>query len=1162
MKNLKFYSLSLFCIFLLSCMNTKADTKWEKKEATIMTPWSENIDPDNLFNEYPRPQMVRDNWTSLNGIWDFARRENSSIGNYNYFTNFNQKILVPFPIESALSGVMDSDYANMNKSYAYKRNFTIPAEQQGKKILLHFGAVDWHCMVFINQKKVGEHKGGFDSFSFDITAFLNPSDQQQEIVVQIYDPTKGGQPRGKQDTNPGGIWYTPSSGIWQTVWYEAVNERYINNFTVVPDVDNSAVKIKVNVADAQNASVDVIVSDNNGVVARKTIPVGIETAIPVSNPRLWSPEDPFLYDLELSLKVGNDVADHVDSYFGMRKISLEKLRGKPYMFLNDKPVFHFGTLDQGFWPDGLHTSPSYEALRWDLEKTKELGFNMVRKHIKVEPARWYYYCDSIGLMVWQDMPTPVENSDRLLGNANWIKENFYRESANVVNNLINYPSIVVWVPYNEGWGQFDANNNSEHTRKGVELIRNMDTSRLINQSSGWTNFELGDIIDKHSYTTPSLYENPFNHRANVCGETGGYSLVIDGHIWSHNSSIYNTLKSSDELIEKLEELNEIAFDLTAEGFAGLVYTQITDVEEENNGFFTYDRKVAKLDAAKSARFRAGIEKLKTKAQYIRYIIPTALQSEDNIWKYASGGLGYSAGTGWNTNNNFNDETWSEGAAGFGANNPPNTKIRTTWDNRTIYLRKKIVLPADLSEEEKANLKLAVYHDENFELYINGVLAASATGYSTNYKLFDINPGAKGAIRFGEENLFAIKCIQTIGGQYIDMGIAIGREIAIDEEISVPEEPRVFIEVNDAADFDAIRNDLNGFYRLTADINLSEYSNFTPIGTESNPFRGCIEGGQHTIRNLKIDRQETNYQALFGVTKGAYFNELEVEAPQVKGYGAVAPLVGKGFNTTIRRVVVTNPLVSGFACVGGIVGETGNDDASYIIDSYVVDGEITAGFSRSGGLIGQAQNTRVETSYFTGKVKAPENNGENIAGGIVGSAENSAVQFRGVASLATSVKGGASGQFSPKIFPLVEQNSIFARRDMELSANLYGATRALEDQKKNLQDLKTQSLYESMGWDFENVWKMAEDGFPVFKEKFGSSIDETFIPGRKNLKVYPWDRGLLFESLNPAWVWVYNTSGSVVAHLNTNSNETVVLPHGVYIIKSVSHEGAETMKVMN
>lgn len=1160
MKKLTSYLLSFFCISVFFVLNTHAQAEWKKKEASIMTPWSENIDPDNLFNEYPRPQMIRDNWTNLNGIWDFAKKSSPNIGSYNDFPNFNSKILVPFPIESALSGIMDTDYDNKNKSYAYRREFTVPQTEKGKRILLHFGAVDWQSVVFINGSKVGEHKGGFDSFSFDITNYLKPLNEPQELVVQIYDPTKGGQPRGKQDTHPGGIWYTPSSGIWQTVWYESVNEKYIRDFSIIPDVDNKAVKIKIDVENAlANTKVDVVILDKNNEVTKTQIPIGVETAIKISNPKLWSPESPFLYDLKFVLKDGEDVVDQVSSYFGMRKITLGKLRGKPYMFLNDNPVFHYGTLDQGFWPDGLFTSPSYEALRWDLEKTKELGFNMVRKHIKVEPARWYYYCDSIGLMVWQDMVTPVDNSGSLLGDASWVKGNFYRESENTINMLKNYPSIVVWVPYNEGWGQFDGNNNSEHTRKGVELVRRLDKSRLINQSSGWTNFELGDIIDKHSYTTPSVYENPFNHRANVCGETGGYSLVIEGHIWSHNSSIYNTLKSSEELIEKLEELNQIAFDLTADGFAGLVYTQITDVEEENNGFFTYDRKKSKMNEAQIARFKAGIEKIKTKALKVKYVIPTALQSEQNIWKYTTGGIGYSVSSGWNSDMNFNDKSWKEGAAGFGNNNPPNSKIRTQWDNQTIYLRKKIELPNDLSTKEKSDLKLSIYYDEDFELYINGVLAASAKGYSTGYQLFDISSAAKKTLKYGKENLFAIKCIQTTGGQYIDMGLVIGREIDLEEDIIIPEKPKTFIEISNAAEFDAIRNNLSGFYKLTADIDLSGYPNFTPIGSASEPFEGCLEGGKHAIKNLEINRQG-DFQAIFASANGAYFNELEIENPKVKGNRNVASLVGKCVNTTIRRVVVTNPVINGLEKVGGIAGETENGEASYIRESYIVNGDISARTSIAGGLLGAAHNTRIEHSYFTGVVNAPGNGVDNFAGGIIGSTENPAVQLRGVVSLASSVKGGVSAQFAPKKFPLVEQTNIFARRDMNLSANLHEATRAPESQKLSLTEFKKQSLYELMGWDFENVWRMSEDGFPVFKEKFGTSVNPPLSFNIRNLNVYPYDSGLLFESLNPASVWVYNMTGMLAARLNTEREGSVRLPQGIYIVKSVSQGTIETMKV--
>jgi beta-galactosidase/beta-glucuronidase len=1160
MKNFKFYPLLLLCSFILGSFTVKAQTEWEKKQASIMTPWSENINPDDLFNEYPRPQMVRDNWVNLNGIWDFAKNNNSKIGSYSDFTNYSKKILVPFPIESALSGIMDTDYANLNKAYAYKRTFTIPATNEGKKILLHFGAVDWHCVVFVNQTKVGEHKGGYDSFTIDITNSLKPLNEEQELVAQIYDPTKGGQPRGKQDTHPGGIWYTPSSGIWQTVWYEAVNETYISNFTVVPDVDNATVKIKIDAPNASDASVDVTVLDGATEVARQTISTGIETAISIPNPKLWSPDSPFLYHLNFELKDGNQVVDNVGSYFGMRKITLGKLRGKPFTFLNDKPIFHYGTLDQGFWPDGLNTAPSYEALRWDLEKTKELGFNMVRKHIKTEPARWYFYCDSIGLMVWQDMANPIESGDRPLGDATWVKENFYRETTNIINDLRNYPSIVIWVPYNEGWGQFDG--NSEHSRKGVELIRKLDTTRLINQSSGWTNFEIGDILDKHNYTTPALYENPFNHRANVCGETGGYSLIFDDHIWSHSTNIYNTLSSSEELTTKLEELNAIGFDLTTSGFAGVVYTQITDVEEELNGFYTYDRKISKLNDAQKARFKAGIQKLQTKALYLNYIVPTAIQTDNSVWKYKTGGRGYNVASGWNSNVNYNVSTWQEGAAGFGNGNPPNSKTRTTWDTETIYLRKQITLPANLSEEDKADLKLSVYYDEDFDLYINGVLAASAKGYSTSYNLFDIYPAAKSILKYGEENLFAIRCIQTGGGQYIDLGVVIARELDLNEEVTVPQEPKTFVEISEATGLDVIRNDLSGFYRLTADIDLADYTNFTPIGTASNPFRGYLEGGQHVIKNLKINRQGNDCQALFASANGAFISELEIADANVKGSRNVGSLIGKCVNTSIQRVVVTNPQINGLDRVGGIVGETENGEASLIKDCYVVDGDINTRSSGAGGIVGMAQNTRIENSYFTGSVSAPLDDAGNSAGGILGVAENVAVQFRGVASLATGVTGGSAGQFAPTAFPLVEQTNIYTRSNMVLSANSYGANRATDTQRKYIAEFQTQALYNSMGWDFDNVWEMPENGFPVFKAQFGTSIKNVSDLKSKNLKTYSSDGKLIFESIHPASVWVYTAAGVLSARLDTQKIENITLPQGIYIVKSLSQGIVETAKVIN
>jgi hypothetical protein len=1159
MNKLKLYSI-LFGVFFICNMCPDAQAQWQKKQASIMTPWSENIDPDDVFSEYPRPQMVRDSWVNLNGVWNLAKKNSRTIGNYSDFTSFNQQILVPFPVESALSGIMDTDYDNLNKSYAYKRTFTIPASDQGKRILLHFGAVDWQCVVFVNQTNVGEHKGGYDAFTLDITGALKSFDQSQELVVQVYDPTKGGQPRGKQDTNPGGIWYTPSTGIWQTVWYEAVNVKHISNFTLVPDVDNSAVKIKIDAENADGANVEVVVLDGTTEVARQTILAGTETAIAISNPKLWSPDSPFLYNLTFALKDGNEVVDHVASYFGMRKISLGKLRGKPFMFLNDKPVFHYGTLDQGFWPDGLYSAPSYEALRWDLEKTKELGFNMVRKHIKIEPARWYYYCDSIGLMVWQDMGNPIETSGSL-GDGNWVKENYFRETTNIINCLRNYPSILVWVPYNEGWGQFDAGNNPEHTRKGVELVRQLDNTRLINQSSGWTNFELGDIIDKHSYTTPGIYENPFNHRANVCGETGGYSLVFDGHIWSHSTNIYNTLKDSEELTTRLEELNRIGFALTAEGFAGLVYTQITDVEEELNGFFTYDRKISKLNDAQKVRFKAGIEKLKTKALLMDYIMPTAMHSDANEWKYLTGGIVYTPPTGWYNKLDLDESGWQSGMAGFGAGDPPNTKIRTEWDTRRIYLRKKIKLDSDLSEEEKANLKLYIYHDEDFIVYINGVQAASDTGFSTNYQLYDISQAAKNTLKFdGEDNLFAIRCTQTSGGQYIDLGIVVSVEVDIDKE-STSSNPPVVIEINDAAGLDAIRNDLTGFYSLTANIDLSGFPNFTPIGTQENPFKGYLEGNKHVIKNMTINQQGNDCQGLFAYTYSAYISELELLEPNIKGAESVGALVGKAINTTIRRIVVTNPQINGLDRVGGIVGKIEEGNASFISECYVVEGQINARASNAGGMVGTAYNTCIENSYFTGTVIAPLGDAKNKSGGILGLTENTAVQFRGVASLATKVNGGSSAQFAPGAFLLVEQSYIYARKGMELSVNSYGANRAAPEQIKDVSEFKKQTFYESMGWDFENVWKMTENGFPVFKTQ-STAIQTPHATNTKNMKVYPSNGRLTFETLHPTSVWVYNTVGTLTARFDMQNCGSITLPQGVYIVKSVSQGIVESVKIKN
>jgi hypothetical protein len=388
------------------------------------------------------------------------------------------------------------------------------------------------------------------------------------------------------------------------------------------------------------------------------------------------------------------------------------------------------------------------------------------------------------------------------------------------------------------------------------------------------------------------------------------------------------------------------------------------------------------------------------------------------------------------------------------------------------------------------------------------------------------------------------------------------EVDIDWEPVATDLPKSVIEISDAAGLDAIRNDLTGYYRLTADIDLSGYPSFNPIGTPANPFKGHLEGNKRVITNLKINRQGNDCQGLFACTNGASISEVEILDADIKGSRSVGALVGKSVGTTIRRVVLSNPQINGLDRVGGIVGETDNGEASFIIDCYVVNGNISTRATQAGGIVGMAQNTRIENSYFTGTVTAPPDEPGNNAGGILGLTGNTAVQFRGVASLASKVNGASSAQFVPANFLLVEQSHIYARRDMELSANVYDANRAAQEQIKDLSEFKTQTLYESMGWDFKNVWEMAENGFPVFKAKFGTSIQMFHPANTKNLKVYPFNGGLTFETLHPTSVWIYTIIGILAARLDMQAYGSIALPRGVYIVKSISQGIVESVKVKN
>lgn len=585
--------------------------EWKPAKVAVMTTWGEKIDPAHVLEEYPRPQMQRNDWINLNGIWEFTRGTYGDT--YNEKRVFDKSILVPFPVESALSGVMEVDAKNDDKNYWYRRTFTVPKNYKGKELLLHLGAVDWLCEVYVNGKSVGTHEGGYDAFSFNITPYLQKT-AQQELVIKVFDSQwAGGQPHGKQSLNPNGIWYTPVTGIWQTVWLEPVAKTHLSDFLIVPDIDNEQMKITLmpNALSDDMSAVIRVLADKKEVTKMKVSSFGEELQILVKNPRLWSPESPFLYDVEIELQKDGKTVDIVKSYAGMRKIALERKDGKPCIYLNNKPLFQYGVLDQGWWPDGLYTAPSDEALEYDVKMVKEMGFNMIRKHVKVEPARWYYHCDKLGMLVWQDIPNATTNTQR----NDWVETNFVREAHNIMNCLKNTPSIITWVAFNEGWGQYDRKDIEDkreaYTRMAVKKVQEKSNGRLVNAASGWFDYEIGDMIDKHHYPLPAVYDNPVNQRAVVCGEYGGINLKIDNHIWAGSEVNYTTVNSAEDLkrlfIEyagKVEELKK------QEGLCAAVYTQITDVESEINGLITYDRKVVKWSPDQLMEVRKVLEAIK------------------------------------------------------------------------------------------------------------------------------------------------------------------------------------------------------------------------------------------------------------------------------------------------------------------------------------------------------------------------------------------------------------------------------------------------------------------------------------------------------------------------------------------------------------------------
>jgi hypothetical protein len=705
---------------------------------TLRTRWAaEALAAPVPLPEYPRPQLVRERWINLNGQWDLAITDSGA----RVPETFPDRILVPFPVESQLSGVTRA--VRPTERVWYRRAFDLPGLRAGERWLLHFGAVDWEARVWVNGQVVGVHRGGYDPFSFDITDQLR-SDGAQEVVVAVWDPTDGGdQPRGKQVLRPHGIWYTAVTGIWQTVWIEPVPEGHVRGLHIVADPSGS-VTVRADVAGARDGErASVRIASRGRVVADADGAVGEPVTLRVPNPRPWSPGDPFLYDVEVALSGG----DHVRSYLGLRGIALLRDEaGYERLALNGRPLFQFGLLDQGWWPDGLYTAPTDAALASDIEVTKRLGFNTIRKHVKVEPARWYYHADRLGVLVWQDMPSGSNETPA-------AQSAFAGELERVVSALAHHPSIVMWVPFNEGWGQ--------HATPGtVAAIRALDATRLVNNASGWTDEGAGDVHDVHHYPGPGMPE-PAPGRAAVLGEFGGLGLPVAGHTWVDEGNWgYRGFGDRDSLVAAYRGLLARLRPLIGTGLAAAIYTQTTDVEVEVNGVMTYDRAVVKLPDA----IAVDHARLHGPPPNVTTVVPTS-EGEARVWEYRT----TAPAAGWRTRA---DGTvgWREGPGGFGTEGTPGARVRTTWDTPEIWIRRTFRWDG----ADRWRLWLRIHHDEDADVWINGERAAALTGYTTGYVVVPMAPAARAALRDGE-NVLAIHVRQTRGGQYVDAGLVALRE---------------------------------------------------------------------------------------------------------------------------------------------------------------------------------------------------------------------------------------------------------------------------------------------------------------------------------------------------------------------------------------------------
>jgi len=684
-----------------------------------MTRWAKTVNPSKCYTEYPRPQMVRGNFVTLNGLWNFHAQG----------VEKNQ-ILVPFPVESALSGIGKA--LTPGTEMVYDR--VIPGGKKGSRTLLHFEAVDHDATVEVNGHELAHHSGGYDAFTVDITNALQAG--ENHLKVTVVDKTADFQPGGKQSRRPSGIWYTPCSGIWQSVWMEHVPETFISSYETTSNLQHGIQSFVVR-TNTPHQPVTVEVMDKGTVVGTVKGKAGETLNVHLTNPKVWGPGHPHLYDIKITAG-----KDSVKGYFGFRDIKIAKdEKGVNRIMLNGKPVFCAGPLDQGFWPDGIYTAPTDAAMKWDITETLKYGFNTIRKHVKVEPQRFYHYCDQLGMLVWQDFPSPIIDIAERNTLTPEEKAQYLKELEAMIAQHQNSPSIIMWVPFNEGWGQHD-------TEAVVAQVHEWDPTRLINNASGWTDKKVGSVMDIHHYPNPSAPATEA-HRAAVLGEFGGLGLPVTGHTWVDKNWGYIGMADTKELTERfIDYWREVRSLKEDHGLCAAIYTQTTDVETECNGLMTYDREIHKIkpeDVAKAVR---------GELKPIRWseVIPTG-----QTWHYTTD----TPSQDWVKGDT---SSWKTGKGGFGSAETPGVNIGTTWDSADIWMKTDLTLSA----KDIPGLYLKLFHDEDAEIYVNGVQVLKRTSYVTSYVVLELSAEFRKALKPGVNHI-AVHCHQTRGGQGIDLG---------------------------------------------------------------------------------------------------------------------------------------------------------------------------------------------------------------------------------------------------------------------------------------------------------------------------------------------------------------------------------------------------------